>query len=297
MRCAACQAPGCEPLWGSPRYRPHRRGRLLWVCDAVRCSRWAEEMEEHRAGAGSAGAGANVRAGLVKPDVETITAWDKVDAGGGIAGAGMGLRYADLLPGASILSPHTAAWHTPPGILLTMCVCVCVVCVCVCLTDVPTRRNKSFWGGHTLQLIRPIAPADFSGRGYGSGARSPAGLAVMQTVLEIRQAQGIPHPSSVPLDTVIGHRCRVSLMEELPPGAGGKIRYRCLGNQSVISAAWDVAEPDLWRFGPSNTGGPADNKLLLRTWYNTTLLTRMKIFVEFNLLQLEVRPSLPLPLA
>ena len=109
MRCAACQAPGCEPLWGSPRYRPHRSGRLLWVCDAVRCSRWAEEMEEHRAGAGSAGAGANVRAGLVKPDVETITAWDKVDAGGGIAGAGMGLRYADLLPGASSPSPHTAA--------------------------------------------------------------------------------------------------------------------------------------------------------------------------------------------
>jgi len=68
----------------------------------------------------------------------------------------------------------------------------------------------------------------------------------------------------------------------------GTYRYRFLGNQYRTAAKWTPEEPDLWRFGTPNTNGPPDNKLLIRTTYNTNLLPRLFVLIECNVLYREV---------
>lgn len=205
--------------------------------------------------------------------------------------------------------------------------------------------------------------------------------------MEIRQVAGIPHPATIPLASIVGHRARVALMERLPPvrrpaspaavpplpcplthththslatvrplspsccacygtcrasggaltvapaaghqrqasvpvpgqpskdgggvgrernrpvdvRAAGAHRATPLGtgrgwyvhsgsatSSPLPSALWRGVVSCACRFGPAHTQRAADNKLLVRSVFDPSLMSRLVIFMEFNILHLEV---------
>jgi len=213
------------------------------------------------AGAGAGAAGADpARLHHVDPHDGRTTSWVEAGASGAVAGAGIGLRYSDILPGEVwgvgcgwVYVVRVWVWWV--WVWMSVHVAVVVVAAAVIArgvdggvtsshvswwcgdrtgvaADTPRRDNKSFFGGHTLQLIRPIAPAMASATAFTS--RGVPGQNVIQTVLEIRQVQGVPSPNTLPLANVKGHYARVCLLERLVD-----VRFRLeSGCQSSVCLGW-----------------------------------------------------------